>query len=69
MPRNVRSLRASLTILQIVAITASFSVASAIFLAVRLPQIAESNQYKANQLAKDMATRVDILLDSLEARV
>ena len=69
MPRNVRSLRASLTILQIVAMTVSFSVVSAIFLAVRLPQIAESNQYKANQLAKDMATRVDILLDSLEARV
>ena len=69
MPRNARSLRASLTILQIVAMTVSFSVASAIFLSVRLPLIAESNQYKANQLAKDMATRVDILLDGLEARV
>lgn len=64
-----RSLRTSLVILIVLAMLFTLAIAGSLILAIRLPQIAEANRNTAAYQAKELATRVDVLLDGLEARV
>ena len=63
------SLRASLIYLIILAMLTTLVAAGGLILSLRLPQIAKSNLDIAAYQAKELATRVDVLLDGLEARV
>ncbi|MBS1155586.1 MAG: multi-sensor signal transduction histidine kinase [Proteobacteria bacterium] len=64
-----KPLRTSLILLLIFAMLVTLSTAGSIILLIRLPQIAKTNLNTASYQAKELATRVDVLLDGLEARV
>ncbi|MDR3409903.1 MAG: ATP-binding protein [Formivibrio sp.] len=64
-----KPLRTSLILLLIVAMVVTLGTAGSIILSIRLPQIANANINAAGYQAKELATRVDVLLDGLEARV
>lgn len=64
-----KSLRTSLIYLIVLAMLVTLAAAGSLILSLRLPQIAKSNLDVAAYQAKELATRVDVLLDGLEARV
>ncbi len=64
-----KSLRTSLIMLILMAMVLTLATAGALILFIRLPQIARSNFDTAAYQARELATRVDVLLDGLEARV
>lgn len=66
---NARSLRTSLIMLIILAMLVTLGTAGTLILFVRLPQVTQANQNVAAYQAKELATRMDVLLDGLEARV
>jgi len=64
-----RSLRTTLVILIVMAMLFTLGTAGTLILLLRLPQISKINHAAAEYQAKELATRVDVLLDGLEARV
>lgn len=66
---NERSLRTSLILLIVLAMLVTLGTAGSLILFVRLPQVTKTNQNVAAYQAKELATRMDVLLDGLEARV